>query len=128
MAKSRQKKSQRANPRAADGVRRNSRATVSGPAKPDSPVRSGPTDPADDVAVDKYAATQALASAMPANTRKPREYGGGTPLAGQTVDPADPIATASTVTEMNGSDKVGSGSPTMGTNKTIAPLDRVRAD
>lgn len=32
------------------------------------------------------------------------------------------------VTEMNGSEKVGSGSPPIGSNKTIAPLDRVRVD
>jgi hypothetical protein len=36
--------------------------------------------------------------------------------------------TASTVTEMNGSDTVGSGAPRLGNNKTIAPLDRVRVD
>ena len=35
---------------------------------------------------------------------------------------------ASTVTEAHASDKVGSGAPVAGTNKTIAPLDRVRAD
>ena len=29
---------------------------------------------------------------------------------------------------MNGSDKVGSGGPTIGNNKTIGPLDRVRVD
>ena len=51
-----------------------------------------------------------------------------TPEAGQSVVPDDPIVTASTVTEANGSDKVGSGAPSIGNNKTIAPLDRVRVD
>ena len=38
------------------------------------------------------------------------------------------IVGASTVTEKTPSDKLGSGSPTIGRNKTIGPLDRVRAD
>ena len=42
--------------------------------------------------------------------------------------PADPIVGSSTVTEMNGSEKVGSGGPPIGSNKTIGPLDRVRVD
>jgi catalase len=42
--------------------------------------------------------------------------------------PDDPIVGASTVTERQDSDKVGSGGATVGTNRTIRPLDAVRAD
>ena len=44
------------------------------------------------------------------------------------MKPSDPIAGASTVTELNGSDKVGSGGPNIGRNPTVGPLDRVRVD
>ena len=44
------------------------------------------------------------------------------------MKPADPIAGASTVSELNGSDKVGSGGPNIGQNPTVGPLDRVRVD
>ena len=77
------------------------------------------------------AGTEELAAAFPYNGIKALEYDPAAalaPPAGPTVKPADPIVGASTVTEMNGSDKVGSGAPPAGTNKTIAPLDRVRAD
>src|SRR4029450_6206751 len=50
------------------------------------------------------------------------------PPAGPAVTPTDPLVGASTVTEMNGSEKRGSGGPIIGTNKTIGPLDRVRVD
>ncbi|HYR28330.1 MAG TPA: catalase, partial [Thermoanaerobaculia bacterium] len=44
------------------------------------------------------------------------------------VEPADPIVGSSTVQERNGSEKVGSGGPVIGKNKTNGPLDRVRVD
>ncbi|MDO8631725.1 MAG: catalase, partial [Phycisphaerales bacterium] len=68
---------------------------------------------------------------MPFNSNKPLEYdadAANAPRPGQVVVPHDPIVGASTVTEMIGSEKVGSGGPPIGTNKTIAPLDRVRVD
>ncbi len=68
---------------------------------------------------------------MPFNANKPLEYdpdAAVAPRPGQSAVPDDPLVTASTVTEMNASDKVGSGSPPIGANKTIAPLDRVRVD
>ena len=108
----------------ADGVRRNSRATVSGPAAPDA------GNGADDLSA-KFAGTQDLASAMPFNPNKPLEYDPAAalePRPGPTVTPADPIVGSSTITEMNGSDKTGSGAPVIGANKTIASLDRVRVD
>ena len=68
---------------------------------------------------------------MPFNANKPREYDPAAaiaPKAGQSLTPGDPVVTASTVTETNASEKVGSGAPTIGNNKTIGPLDRVRVD
>lgn len=120
MAKS---KSSRQPARKSSPVRRASRATVSGPAEP------GPqTSHADDL-VAKFAGTQDLASTITFNTNKADEY---PPKAsadeGQTASPDDPLVTGSTVTEANASDKVGSGAPPIGENKTIAPLDRVRVD
>jgi catalase len=101
------------------------RATISGPAHPDASPAS-----ADDLEA-KTAATQALAAGMPFNANKAREFDPAAAIApaeGQTIEPSDPLATASTVTETTASDKVGSGAPPMGRNKTIGPLDRVRVD
>jgi catalase len=101
------------------------RATMSGPAAPSVSV-----DSADDLAA-KMAGTDELAAAFPYNANKPLEYDPAAalrPQAGPSAEPADPIVGASTVTESHGSDKVGSGGPPIGNNKTIAPLDRVRVD
>src|SRR6187399_60925 len=102
---------------------RNSRATVSGPAKPDA---AG----AGDIAAEKAAGTQDLASAFPFNPTKAAEYDPNAALAphtGASVKPADPIVGASTVSELNGSDKTGGG-PNIGQNPTVGSLDRVRVD
>jgi catalase len=101
------------------------RATVSGPARPSTHV-----DSTDELSA-KAAGTQALAGAFRFNATKPLEFDADaavSPPAGEWKKPADPIVGASTITEMNASDKVGSGGPPIGTNKTIAPLDRVRVD
>jgi catalase len=103
---------------------RNSRTTVSGPAEPDA---SG----AGDIVAEKAAGTQDLAAALPFNPIKAAEYDPEAALAppeGASVTPADPIVGASTVSEINGSDKVGSGGPNVGRNPTVGPLDRVRVD
>ena len=102
----------------------NSRATVSGPAKPDA---SG----AGDLAAEKAAGAQDVASAFPFNPIKAAEYDPDAALAppqGASVKPADPIVGASTVSEVNASDKVGSGGPNIGQNPTVGSLDRVRVD
>ncbi|HEX4913436.1 MAG TPA: catalase, partial [Vicinamibacterales bacterium] len=99
--------------------------TVSGPARP-----SVDTD-ARDVLESKMAATDDLSRQMAFNTLKPLEFDPRAhrqPGEGPAFEPADPIASASTVTEMNASDKVGSGAPPVGNNMTNQPLDRVRAD
>ena len=121
MAKS--KRSNQTPKKPTDAVR-TSRTTVSGPAEP------APAPSHDDLAA-KVAGTQELASAFPFNANKAAEYdpaAAAAPPVGMSAKPADPIVGASTVTESNGSEKVGSGSPPIGTNKTIAPLDRVRVD
>src|SRR6476620_6767683 len=86
---------------------RNSRATVSGPAKPDS-------TPVADLLAEKLSGTQDLASAFPFNPNKPAEYDPDAAIAppeGASVKPADPIVGASTVSESIASEKVGSGGP-----------------
>ena len=118
-------KSRKPTKRPAAEVDKNSRTTVSGPAEPGAPAESH------DDSTAKAAATGALAARIPFNANKPQEYGnkpGDAPPAGISVKPDDPITGSSTVTESNSSEKTGSGSPVIGQNKTIAPLDRVRVD
>ena len=105
--------------------RAEAKPTVSGPARPS--VDTG----ARDVLESKMAATDDLSRQMAFNALKPLEFdprAHKAPSEGPAFEPADPIATASTITEMNSSEKVGSGAPPVGNNMTIAPLDRVRAD
>ena len=102
------------------------RATAGGPARPST----APKDKSDDLAA-KVAGTEELAAAFPYNANKPAEFdpdAAMNPPEGVSKKPDDPIVGASTVSEMNGSDKVGSGGPPIGVNKTIGPLDRVRVD
>jgi catalase len=103
----------------------NSRATVSGPAQPSA------TEAANDDPTAKAAASQALSASIPYNANKPLEYDAAaavSPEPGVHTKPDDPLAGASTASEANGSEKVGSGGPPIGANKTIGPLDRVRVD
>jgi catalase len=118
------KPSRSAKPARNQSTVRNSRTTVSGPAEADS---SG----IGDIAAEKAAATQDLASAFVFNANKAAEYDPDAALAppqGASVKPRDPIVGASTVSELNGSEKVGSGGPNVGQNPTVGPLDRVRVD
>ena len=103
----------------------NSRATVSGPAEPQPLVYSP-----DDLTA-KMAGTQQLSAAQPFNANKPLEYepeAAIQPEPGVFVEPADPLVGSSTVQERNGSEKVGSGGPVIGENKTNGTLARVRVD
>ena len=102
---------------------RQGRATVSGPARP-APPRRG------DALAEKVAGTGELAAAFPFNANKPNEYDLAASLApdeGPSVEAGDPIVGSSTITEINGSDKTGSGAPA-GVNPLTGPLDRVRVD
>ena len=78
----------------------------------------------------QLAQTEALAAAMPYNPRKAEEYGfenALSPPRGNTVEPASRLATGSTLTEANSSEKTGSVAKA-GFNPATEPLDRVRAD
>ena len=95
---------------------------------------SGPSrvgrDAPGDAPADKAAQTEALAAAMPDNPTKAAEHGfanGVAPQPGATAAPESRLVTASTLSEANKSDKVGTVAPE-GVNATIAPLDRVRVD
>ena len=104
---------------------RNSRTTVSGPAE------AGSAEAAVDALAGKLVGTNELSVSLPFNPLKASEYEPQVlegPEQGPSVTPRDPIVGASTVTERNGSDKVGSGGAIVGVNKTIASLDRVRVD
>ena len=121
MAKSRRPRREESSQPAA----RNSRTTVSGP------TETGSAEAAVDALAGKLVGTNELSVSLPFNPLKPSEYEPQVlegPEQGPSVTPHDPIVGASTVTERNGSDKVGSGGAIVGVNKTIASLDRVRVD
>lgn len=97
--------------------------TDSGPSKT-SPAASA------DPAAEKAAQVQDLAAGMPYNPNKAGEHGfenGLAPAQGAGVVPESRLATGSTLSEENGSEKTGSMAPE-GVNFTIEPLDRVRVD
>jgi len=78
----------------------------------------------------KAADTEALAAAMPFNATKAAEHGflqGLTPPAGATVSSTSNLPGASTLTEINGSEKTGEPPPP-GVNMGLRSLDRVRCD
>lgn len=83
-----------------------------------------------DVATAKIAGTEALAAAFPFNAAKPSEFGDAAskPMTGQSAEPPDPIVGASTLSEGNASEKVGSGNPQISFNPGNGPLDRVRVE
>ena len=104
---------------------RNSRTTVSGPAD------AGSAEAAVDTLASKLLGTNELSVSLPFNPLKAAEYEPQVlegPEEGPSVTPRDPIVGASTVTERNASDKVGSGGAVVGVNKTVASLDKVRVD
>jgi catalase len=83
-----------------------------------------------DAATEKMAQVQGLAAGMPYNPNKAGEYGfanGLAPARGTSVEPESRLATGSTLSEENGTEKTGSLAPE-GVNATIEPLDRVRVD
>jgi len=104
---------------AARAARRNS---DSGPSRP-APAGSG------DVLAEQGARVQQTSAAFPFNAAKHTEYGRDralTPATGQHEE-ADPLASASTLSEAQETAKAGA--PALaGTNPTVAPLDWVRTD
>ena len=100
-------------------------STMGGPAE-----RSPAPNAFDDLTA-KMSGTEELVASLPVNLNKALEYDPAAALApepGVGVMAHDPLVGSSTITESNASDKVGSGAPTVGKNRTNAPLDRVRAD
>ncbi len=90
---------------------------------------AGQNEPAD-ILASKMAQEEALAAAMPFNALKAGEHGFANavePQCGASVQAESRLATGSTVSEENGSQKTGSVAPE-GVNAAIEPLDRVRVD
>ena len=88
--------------------------------------RSDAADPASQ----KMAQVEALVASMPYNSGKVSEHGfasGLAPQRGATHQAASRLATGSTLSEENGTQKTGSVAPE-GVNAAIEPLDRVRVD
>ncbi|HVZ71633.1 MAG TPA: catalase [Polyangia bacterium] len=125
MANKRSTSESRTQKRSNGSAASSARATVGGPARRNGRGTSG----GGDALVEKAAAVEALAAAVPYNTGKPLEYGraAATPPVGASVE-AQPASTGSTLTETSRSIKVGSGAPALGANPTNQPLDRVRVD
>ncbi|MGE0800588.1 MAG: catalase [Lautropia sp.] len=101
-------------------------AAKSSTARPSSRAASGTGEPL----ADQAAAVEAMAAAMPYNKGKAGEHGHDNAVApqpGMQVEPPDPTALLSTLSESNTSDKVGDGASS-GVNATVGTLDRVRAD
>src|SRR5688572_14191371 len=98
------------------------RSTMSGPS------RKGSAADITDIATAKMAGTEALSAAMPHNAAKPSEFGDGGAAMGQAIEPPHPIVGASTLSESNASQKVGSGNPQISFNPGNGPLDRVRVE
>ncbi|WP_371436654.1 catalase [Polaromonas sp.] len=101
------------------------RNTDSAPATP-APPSAGKGDLPAQKAID----TQTLAAAMPANSNKPSEYGEVNALqtpVGASAMPPSRLPGASTLSEVNSSDKVGTVAQE-GVNATVDTLDRVRVD
>ncbi len=113
--------------RHAAAAKSTARSTVSGSSRPARAIDPGASA---DALLAKQAVTERLAAAMPFNANKPLEHGrlALQPQPGQSVQPANPSATGSTLTETNESDKVGGGDPRVGMNPASGPLDRVRVD
>jgi catalase len=79
---------------------------------------------------DKVKGAVKATRALPANSNKPQEYASQTTVAaeGPHTGPMSDASSGSTLSEVNGSAKVGSGKAPNGSNATVASLDRVRAD
>ena len=103
------------------------------PASTKAAKASAPADPAnqvDSLSAQKLAQTNAMVAAMPFNATKASEHGfanGIAPLQGATVAPETQMVTASTLSEVVTSNKVGTRAQE-GLNPGNGSLDRVRVD
>ncbi|WP_293775659.1 catalase [uncultured Oxalicibacterium sp.] len=104
-------------------------STVAGPstAVPDQKTLAKAV-PAD--LLKKIVGSAELTASMPNNPNKPAEIDAASydPPMGASSPPPNAHVMASTVSEKNGSVKVGEGKPSPGTNPTVESLDRVRVD
>jgi catalase len=101
-----------------------SRNTASAPSHP-SP------DTAGNILAEKMADTEELVASVPFNSNKPTEFGRDNavePTEGFSAEPPSPEVGSSTITEVNASDKTGTGDAIEGMNLMTGPLDRVRVD
>ena len=83
-----------------------------------------------DIVAEQASASDDFVAAMPYNSIKELEYGHDNavaPPAGETVEPSSSALTVSTATEASETAKTG-GAARLGTNPTVASLDRVRVD
>lgn len=104
-------------------------STTSGPSSASSPPSSKSANVPDELA-QKATASAALVKAVPFNPIKFAEHGDAArkPTQGAITEPANQWASASTVSEGEASDKLGSGVPTPGVNARIGSLDSARVD
>jgi len=121
-------------PRASSDNKQTRQASGSGPKAAARNTDSAPSTPPpssdNDAALQKAADTQAMAAAMPFNATKAAEHGfdnGVNPPAGASVAPPSRLPTASTLSETQTDEKVGTQAPD-GVNATISSLSRVRVD
>ena len=111
-------------PRPTDSAKTSAKSTVSGPSAKRRRAES------DDVATAKMLGTDELSSRRPFNRNKAGEHGDAArmPKEGEHFDPPGMEVTGSTLSEVNGSPKTGTGEPPRGINAADGNLDRVRAD
>ena len=102
--------------------------------KPAAAADRDASQPAHDIAellTKKTNAVEEIASAIRFNSNKPGEIGRDNairpPRGFEEGDPS-PVTESSTITERNGSAKVGDGEPLVGESRTTGSLDRVRVD
>ena len=95
-----------------------------------APQISGNVLSTNDVVAEKAGASDDFVAAMPYNSIKEHEHGHANavaPPAGKTITPDSNTLIASTTTEQSGTAKTGGAAP-LGTNATVASLDRARVD
>lgn len=104
-------------------------STVSGPsaAPPDSIAAQNDTG---ERLLSKKSGEQQLSGAFSHNATKASEYGDAArlPTMGATSNPPSTDVTGSTSSEIQASEKVGSGTPVISDNATVTSLDRARVD
>lgn len=104
-------------------------STISGPSSHEAPdLLKDSTTPAE--LLTKMMGTNDVSESIPFNSSKSLEYGDDArcPFTGATSDLPDPVVGSSTITEVNTTEKTGSGIPPEGENLNKGDLDRVRCD